>query len=137
MLIEVTFLMVLILLPLFYLVGTIGRLQAGAYAASAAAREAGRAYVTAADEASGAGRGAAAAQLVFRAHGFLPGQGSVSLACAASPCLTPGSLIQIDATVEVPLPLIPSFMSGAVPTTVTMRGQHTEAVDAFRPRGTS
>ncbi|CAN5496006.1 hypothetical protein BH23ACT6_BH23ACT6_21220 [soil metagenome] len=136
MLIEVTFLMVLILLPLFYLVGTVGRLQAGAYAASAAAREAGRAYVTSPDEVSGPGRSLAAAQLVFGAHGFTSGEGSVSVSCASSPCLTPGSAIEANSTVHVPLPLIPSFMSGAVPTSVTMTGRHTEPVDEFRARST-
>ena len=46
--VEFVFLAVLVMVPLFYLVMTLSRLQAGAYAASTAAREAGRAYVTAA-----------------------------------------------------------------------------------------
>ncbi len=132
MLIEVTFLMVLLLLPLFYLVGTLGRLQAGAYAASASAREAGRAYVTATDDAAGYGRSSAAAGLVFDAHGFTSGQGRFTISCASSPCLTPGSDIVVNSAVQVDLPLIPDFMSGAVPTSVTMTSAHTEAVDAFR-----
>lgn len=131
-LVEVTFLMVILLLPLFYLVATVGRLQAGAYAASAAARESGRAYVTAAEDAAGAGRSVAAAELVFRAHGFESSEGQVTVVCATDPCLTPGSLIETSSTVQVALPLVPTFLASAVPTSVTMTGRHTEAVDEFR-----
>lgn len=132
MLIEVLFLMVLLMLPLFYLVGTLGRLQAGAYAASASAREAGRAYVTAQDESSAPGRSAAAANLVFDAHGFDAGQGSVSISCSSVPCLTPGAQIEVNSVVQVDVPLIPDFMAGAVPTSVSMTSSHVEPVDAFR-----
>jgi hypothetical protein len=130
--VEVVFLMVLVMLPLLYLVGSLGRLQAGAYAASAAAREAGRAYVTAVDAETAGGRGLAAADLVFAAHGFGSGQGSVEVACQSSPCLAPGGSIVVEAVVEVPVPLVPDFMSGLVPTTVTMASRHAEPVDRFR-----
>lgn len=132
MLIEVLFLMVLLMLPLFYLVGTLGRLQAGAYAASAAAREAGRAYVTADEEISGPGRSSAAANLVFAAHGFEAGEGSISISCPESACLTPDGQVEVTSVVHVEVPLIPDFMSGAVPTSVSMTSTHIEPVDAFR-----
>jgi len=132
MLIEVVFLMVLVMLPLLYLVGTLGRLQAGAYAASAAARETGRAYVTASDDASAPGRGQAAADLVFVSHGFTSGEGSVEVGCEQALCLTPGGSVRVTATVQVPLPLVPDFLSGALPTSVSMTSAHSEPVDAFR-----
>jgi len=132
MLIEVTFLMVILMLPLFYLVGTVGRLQAGAYAASGAAREAGRAYVTADEAATGPGRGVAAADMVFDAHGFDSGEGSVALSCATSPCLAPGGSIVVTSTVNVTLPLIPTFLSGVLPTSVAMTSSHSEPVDEFK-----
>jgi hypothetical protein len=134
MLIEVVFLMVLVMLPLFYLVATLGRLQAGAYAASAAAREAGRAYVTAPEEAGASARSVSAADLVFAAHGLPGGAGDVELSCASSPCLTPGSQVEFTSVVRVPLPLVPDFLSGTVPTAVSMSSRHTEPVDAFRGR---
>lgn len=132
MLIEVTILMAILMLPLFYLVGTMGRLQAGAYAASGAAREAGRAYVTAGELQSGPGRGVAAADLVFDAHGFDAGEGIVAVSCAASPCLAPGGSIVVTSTVNVSLPLIPTFLSGVLPTSVAMTSSHTEPVDEFK-----
>ncbi|MGB7448299.1 MAG: pilus assembly protein [Ornithinimicrobium sp.] len=135
MLIEVVFLMVLVMLPLFYLVGTLGRLQAGAYAASATAREAGRAYVTADAGSSAAARGRAAADLVLASHGFSAGQAEVSVSCASAPCLTPGSSVEVSSVVQVELPLVPDFMSAAVPTSVSLSSRHTEPVDAFRAPG--
>lgn len=134
MTVEVAFLLVLLVVPLFYLVGTLGRVQAGAYAASAAAREAGRAFVTADVVELAPGRAQAAAGLVLQAHGFGSGEGAVVVSCADA-CLAPGSSVVADATVSVPLPLVPDFMEGAVPTSVTLTARHTEAVDAFREGG--
>lgn len=135
MTVEVAFLLVLLVVPLFYLVATLGRAQAGAYAASAAAREAGRAYVTAEDVGSAGQRASAAAGLVLDAHGFGPGDGSVTVACDASGCLSPGSRVVVESTVVVGLPLVPDFMRGAVPTSLTLTSRHVEAVDAFRDAG--
>lgn len=132
MLVETAFLLVLVVLPLFYLVGTLGRLQAGAYAASAAAREGGRTFVASADYASGRAAADMAASLVFEAHGFTAADGSLAVTCASSPCLTPGSTVQTDASVEVALPLVPDFLDGAVPTSITMTSSHVAPVDEFR-----
>lgn len=132
MLIEVVFLMVLVMLPLLYLVGTLGRLQAGAYAASGAAREAGRAYVTADSEAAAPARGRAAADLVLASHGFDASQAQIEVSCPGPPCLAPGGRVEITSVVRVRLPLIPDFMAGAVPTSVSMSSRHVEPVDVFR-----
>lgn len=135
MTVEVAFLLVLLVVPLFYLVGTLGRVQAGAYAASAAAREAGRTFVTAESAGDAPGRAHAAAQLVFAAHGFTAGEGVVQVGCGGAACLSPGSMVVVDAAVSVPLPLVPDFMRGAVPTTITLTARHSEAVDEFRAGG--
>lgn len=131
MTVEVAFLLVLLVVPLFYLVGTLGRLQAGAYAVTAAAREAGRTFVTADAAGDAPGRAQAAAGLVFAAHGFEEGEGGVAVSCTAA-CLEPGSNVLVDSSISVPLPLIPDFMRGAVPTTITLTSHHVEPVDEFR-----
>lgn len=131
-LIEVVFLLVLLTAPVFYLVGTLGRLQAGAYAVSAAAREAGRAYVTSPDDISAGGRALAAANLVHAAHGFEPEEAGTLVDCAAAPCLRAGESITVSTTLDVELPLIPDFMAGLVPTSVRLTAEHVEPVDAFR-----
>ena len=73
--VEFVFLAVLLMVPLFYLVMVMARLQAGAYAVSAAAREAGRAYTTAESPAQGPARAQAAADIAFGDQGF-PGLGA-------------------------------------------------------------
>lgn len=134
MTVEVAFLLVLLVVPLFYLVATLGRVQAGAYAVSAAAREAGRAFVTADEPAAAQVRAGAAADLVMGAHGFGPGDGHLELVCSAD-CLAPGSQVVVEARVEVPLPLVPDFMHGRVPSSVRLSAQHLATVDEFRPAG--
>lgn len=132
MTVEVAFLLVLLVVPLFYLVATLGRAQAGAYAVSAAAREAGRTFVTAADATSAAVRAQAAAGLVLEAHGFSPQDGTVGVACGDADCLHPGSRVVVEAAIEVPLPLVPDFVRGAVPSSIVLTARHVESVDEFR-----
>lgn len=131
-LVEAVVLVALLSLPVFYLVATLARLQAGAYAVSATAREGGRAYVTAAEADLAPGRAVAAAGLVLDSHGFGPGDGTLAFACSADPCLTPGSTVRVDSTVQVALPLIPDFMSGILPTQVELTSSHLAAVEEFR-----
>lgn len=133
-LIEAVVLVALLSLPVFYLVATLARLQAGAYAVSATAREGGRAYVTSAQADLAPGRAAAAAGLVLDAHGFTPEEGTLAFSCSADPCLRPGSTVRVDSTVQVALPLIPDFMDGILPMHVELSSSHVEAVEEFRER---
>lgn len=135
MTVETAFLVILVVAPLIYLVGTLGQLQAGAYAVTAAAREAGRTFVTAPDPTEAATRAQTAAGLVFTAHGFEDAQGSVSLGCPTGPCLEPGGSVVVDAQISVPLPLVPDFMRDVLPAHITMTAQHVEPVDEFREAG--
>lgn len=132
MTVEVAFLLVLLVGPMFYLVGTLGRLQAGAYAVTAAAREAGRTFVTADDLDSASARADAAATLALAAHGFEPTDAVVQVGCGTGACLAPGSNVVVEAELAVVLPLVPDFMRSALPTTITLSAQHVEPVDAFR-----
>ena len=63
--VEFVFLTVLLTIPMIYLVLTLARVQAGTYAVSAAAREAGRAYVTAEGARGAEVRARAAAWFAF------------------------------------------------------------------------
>lgn len=128
--IEFVFLAVLLLIPLVYLVLTLGRLQAASYAVSTAAREGGRAFVTAPAGASPQARADAAAALAFADHGFEGG--SVQVRCAASPCLTPDARVDVEAGVDVPLPLVPALVADVIPTRVRISGGYAVTVDRFR-----
>jgi hypothetical protein len=131
-LVEFVFLAVLVVVPLLYLVLTLSRLQAGAYAVSAAAREAGRAYVTA-DSADAAPRRAeAAARLAFEDQGFSSTQSRLDLSCDGSPCLHPAARVTMVASVRVPLPLVPAFARAVIPLEISESASHVAVVDPFR-----
>lgn len=129
--VEFVFLGVLLMVPLVYVVLTLARLEAGAYAVSTAAREAGRAYVTAATQVSAASRARTAAAIAFEDQGFRAGEGRVTISCDRSPCLRPEGRVQVTSAVMVPLPLIPSFARGVVPLEVPLHASHLAVVDRF------
>jgi hypothetical protein len=129
--VEFVFLAVLMIVPLFYLVMVMGRLQAGAYAVSAATREAGRAYVTAEILTQASSRAHSAAGLAFANQGFEPGEAKILIVCDGTPCLRPAGRIRITATVLVPMPLVPAFFSGIVPMEIPVSATHVVAADRF------
>jgi hypothetical protein len=133
--VEFVFLAVLMMVPIFYLVMVLARLQAGAYAVSAASREAGRAYVTAPAQGSALARAQSAAGLAFADQGFDPQEGSLEpVRCTLTPCLSPTGRITITATVMVQMPLVPGFFSGIVSTQIPVSATHVETVDRFGGR---
>jgi Flp pilus assembly protein TadG len=128
--VEFVFLAVLMIVPVFYLVMVLARLQAGAYAVSAAAREAGRAYVTAPAATQAAARARAAADLSFGDQGFA-GEGRIDIACDGAPCLRPDGRVEVTARVTVPLPFVPAFFFALVPTSVPVAATHVATLDRF------
>lgn len=132
-LIEFIVIGLLLTLPVFYLVITLARLQAGTYAVAAAARESSRMFVTADGDASGETRSQAAGSMAFADQGF-PGQGSVRMRCSKQPCLSPDSVIEGVADLDVELPLIPDFLRGVVPSSIHLHSRHAEVVDHYRVR---
>jgi len=129
-LVEFVFLAVMMMVPLFYLVMVLARLQAGAYGVSAAAREAGRAYVTAQVPAQAPARAESAAGLAFADQGFEK-EGTIAISCDGAPCLRPDGRVRITATVTVPMPLVPAFFSGIVPVRIPVSATHVASVDRF------
>ncbi len=128
--VEFVFLAVLMLVPLFYLVMVLARLQAGAYAVSAASREAGRAYVTAQVSEQAPARAHSAAGLAFADQGF-ESEGSIQIGCDGTPCLRPEGRVQITATLWVPMPLVPTFFAAIVPLQIPVSATHLATVDRF------
>lgn len=131
--VEFVWLAILLLIPLIYLVLCLARIQAGSYAVTQGAREAGRAFVTADDDASAHARAGAAADIAFEDQGFA-GQGDLSVDCTAAPCLSPGESVTTDATVRVPLPLVPTFLRDVVPLEVPVSGTQVAPVPEYEAR---
>ena len=124
---------VLLLVPVVYLVLTLGRVQAASFAAEGAAREAARLVVSAATEADGQARAVAVTGWALRDQGFADDPArAVSVTCSAVPCLTPGADVQVTVRVDVPLPGVPVGVSAVLPTVVPVSATHVQVVDEFR-----
>jgi Flp pilus assembly protein TadG len=128
--IEFTFLSVLLLVPLVYVVLSASQVQRTAYAVSEAARDAGRAYVRADTAGDGERRAGAAAALAFRDQGLELPPGALTISCSADPCLTPGARVTVAIRAQAVLPGVPSLGRSAASIGVSAR--HVEVVDAFR-----
>lgn len=120
-----------LLLPVLYLVLTVGRLQAAAFAVEGASREAARAFVTAPSSDDGARLAAAAVGLALGDQGFAPTSDGLTIACSSLPCLEPGGEVTAHVRLDVPLPLVPEFVRGVVPLSVPVEAQHVASVDAY------
>ncbi|NYI42846.1 hypothetical protein [Demequina lutea] len=139
--VEFIALSLLLLVPLLYLVVTLSRIQAGAFAAEGAAHEAARAAVVtgvASREhgssretamAAGASRAEAAVALVADDFRFDSDDASLALSCEG-PCLEPGGNVDAEVTVVVALPGIPGFLTGALPLSVDVVGSARAPVDS-------
>ena len=80
-----------------------------------------------------AARAQSAAGFAFADQGFET-EGHIAIRCGQQPCLAPDGRVEITATVTVPLPLVPSFVSDVVPTTVPIVASHVATIDRFRSR---
>jgi hypothetical protein len=134
--VELTWLGLLLLVPLVYVVVAVFTVQRSAYGASEAVRAAARAYVLAPDVATARSRAVEAAQLSMDDQGVRLAADDVVIRCSPSPdsCLTPGSSVEVDIALDVPLPLAPS-MFGRRAATVSVHASHTERYSSFRESG--
>lgn len=128
--VEFVVLAVVLLVPLIYLVLMLARLQAGSFAVTQAARESGRAFVTAASEEAAPARAEAAAAIAFEDQGF-GGDGTLEVTCSETPCLSPEGEIRSVATVSVPLPLVPGFARDVVPLEVPVSATQVSVVPRY------
>lgn len=124
----------MLIVPLLGIILTVGRVQAATFAAQSAAREAGRAMLTAESSTNGQARALAAVGLALSDQGFddVDPRSALQVRCTKNPCLTAGGEVATHVAVPVTLPFIPHFMSGAVPSVVTVTADHVEQVDDYR-----
>ena len=113
-----------LLVPLLYAALSVMAVQSASYAATSAAREAARAYVTSATPSQGAARARAAARLVLADAGLTTA--GVRVVCVGGACLAPGSRVDVGVPVVVHLPLVAGGPS------VTVTGRESMPVDRYR-----
>ncbi|SDY27489.1 hypothetical protein SAMN05661080_02913 [Modestobacter sp. DSM 44400] len=117
--VEFVFIALVVFVPLVYLVAGFSAVQRGVFAATEAAREAGRALGTAPDPVSGQARAEAAARIAVEdqsvdATDVVLAYAPVGSGCDAAgsyvPALTPGEEFSVCVTVTVRIPLLPEFI---------------------------
>ena len=128
-LVEFSYLAVLLMIPLVYVLLTVFQVQRAAFGVTEAARQAGRAYATATDEAQGRARARVAADLALQDQGLV-----LCPSCLAPPTgqLVPGGTVRVRVEHRVVLPLLGGLFRGAVPASIPVRATHVEVVDRFR-----
>lgn len=116
-LVEVTWLALLLLVPLVYLLVAVFDVQRASFGVSSAARAAARAYSLAPDEGTGRIRARQAAAVALRDQGVAPETVALEIGCRPVPgnCLAPSSVISVRLVHQVRLPLAPSALGGNTP----------------------
>lgn len=134
--IEFVFVAVIVMVPLIYLIVAVATVQRSELAVSEAAREAGRAFATAASTADAESRARAAVEIALRDQG-VPDDVEVRFVAAGAACsappvtprLDPGAQFTVCVTRHVGIPAVPSVLTGRGITTV---GQYLVHVDDYR-----
>jgi Flp pilus assembly protein TadG len=131
-LIELTWLGILLLIPLIWILLSVFDVQRGAYGVSSAARAAGRAYVLAPSDAVGQQRAEAAAAQALADQG-VEAAPRVSVSCTPYPhdCHAGTSVITVTVATSVDLPLLPSVLGGRAPS-FALDASHTVPVGQYQ-----
>ncbi len=132
-LVEFTYLAILLMVPLVYVLISVFLVQSAAFGTTEAARQAGRAMARADTEDQGRARATAAAQLALKDQGIVLRR-PVAITCLGGPCLTPGSRVRVTVRFDVRLPLLGAVFGDTGRGTIPVRATHTEYVDRFTTR---
>ncbi|GAA1789330.1 hypothetical protein GCM10009795_038870 [Nocardioides hankookensis] len=116
-LVELSWLGILLLVPLLWIVVSVFEVQRGAFAVSGAARAAGRAYALAPTDAEGRARAEAAARQALSDQGVDDAPLDVEITCSPYPddCHAGTSVITVVVSSRVDLPLMPAMLGGDAP----------------------
>jgi hypothetical protein len=142
-LVEFIAISLLLLVPVVYLVVTVGRVQSGLFAAEATAQEAARVVVVEGVRAledgdshaqaldQGAARAESVAAVTMNDFGFDLDDTTVTFECSESPCLSLGGNVTALVEVRVALPGVPGFVGSRIPLEVTVSGYSRAPVDGL------
>ncbi|MEQ6902677.1 hypothetical protein [Nocardioides sp. YIM 152588] len=134
-LVEVTWIALLLLLPLAWIVVAAFDVQRGAFGTSGAARAAARAYALAPDDATGVRRAREAARIALADQG-VDAEPTLRVSCTPYPtrCHSGTSVITVRVTTAVDLPLFPDVLGGGAPR-FRLDAAHTVPIGQFREVG--
>ena len=113
-LVEFTWLGILLLVPLIYVVVSVFEVQRASYGVSTASRSAARAFSLAPTAAEGEARARAAVRTALQDQGLDGHHFDLRITCAPA-CLQPGSTVTVQLRTNVDLPLLPDSLGGNKP----------------------
>jgi Flp pilus assembly protein TadG len=135
-LVEFSWLAILLLIPLIWVVLSVFEVQRGAFAVSAAARAAGRAYALADSDATGAARARQAASQALADQGLVTAPLDLSVSCQPYPraCHAGTSVITVRVVTSVDLPWLPASFGLGEPV-FSLDSTHTVPIGQFHEAG--
>ena len=128
--VEFVWLTILLLIPFVYILIAVFDTQRASFAVSAASRSAARAYLQAADPATGEQQARMAARVALDDQDV---EADVVITCEPSPsaCLQPGSSVRVIVSTVQPLPLAPSALGDQLGG-IAVDSTHTEPFGTYR-----
>lgn len=108
--VEFIALSVILLIPALYLLVTISQLQAAGYASVAASDQAAKTIAYTDTDAQAESRAIRTVHLTAENYQLNPATTDTTIHCTNNPCSTPGTQITVNVSIDVPLPLIPTFL---------------------------
>lgn len=134
-LVEFVWLAVVLLVPVVWILLSVFEVQRGAFAVTAAARAAGRAYALAPDDETGYARAVAVANRTIEDQGADTMPVQVEVTCTTGPgnCHDGTSVITVTITSGVQLPLVPSLLRGGQ-TDFALEATHTVPIGRYVER---
>lgn len=123
--VEFIGLTLILLIPAIYLLLTISQLQAAGYAAVAAADQAAKTIGVGQNNQAAQYRAQETVHLTVESYRLDPDATEISIQCSNDDCTTPGTRVSVHVTIDVRLPLVPTFLGS--PTNIasmTSTGYH-------------
>ena len=132
-LIELSWLAIILIVPLLWIVVSVFEVQQGAFATSAAARAAGRAYALAPDDATGEQRARDVVRQVLADQGAPGQQASVEITCEAPAgnCHVGTAVITVRVDSGVDLPFFPAVFGGEGKPSFSLDASHTVPIGQY------
>ncbi|MCW2797260.1 hypothetical protein [Nocardioides sp.] len=132
-LVELTWLGILLLIPMLWIVMSVFEVQRGAFGVSAAARAAGRAYALAPTDAEGRRRAEIVARQALADQGLADAPLKVTVTCTPYPssCHQGTSVITVRIATRVDLPMLPAVLGGDAPS-FALDATHTVPIGQFQ-----
>jgi len=130
--VELTWLGILLLVPMIWIVLSVFGVQRGAFGMSAAARAAGRAYALAPDDATGRRQARAAAAVALADQGVDEGW-TLDIGCPPrTNCHTGGAVVVVRISSHLSLPFLPKILGDGA--TFTLDAEHAVPIGQYQER---